>query len=498
MAVMLLFSHSFLDGSANAQCIAEENQKILALDGNTGERFAYSLAVQGSLLVVGRPDGNFNGTVHVFNEQGSSWVETQMLTASDGAGLNIFGDNVALDGQRLLVGSPGDNRTGLNQGSAYVFHHDGTQWVEEQKLVDQVPDDHDFFADAVAIEGSTAVVCVSRDHLDSFHDTGSVRIFRHDGSQWQENQLLKATVQGHFTYFGSSCSLDGDTLLVGQVVGDGVATDTGAAYVFRDNGTAWILEQHLFAIDGALFDQFGTSVALDGDVAVIGANHTDQIGASAGAAYVFRRSGTTWIQEQRLEASDASGQDFFGLSVAIRGDRIVVGAQEFDPPTMGTGFAYLFQFDGSQWVEVQKLLASDREADDSFGWQVALSADQVFCSSRDTDADTGVPQTGALYVYDQNDLALQANQQSAQPGDLLNFLTCGGLSGGIVMLFVTDINSSPLFVRAATGSLDSMGSWSFGGTVPPGLVGVIATFQSFGFYQPGKIGSSAEQVVAFF
>jgi hypothetical protein len=498
MMAFLLLTWTVWSGSAGAQCIVLENQIIPAPPGSVADRFGYSVAVQSSLLVVGRPIGNaLTGSVDVFSRQSGTWIAIQELVAVDAASSNLFGDAVAVDRNRIIVGSPGDDGNGVNHGSAYLFQHDGTQWVQEQKIVNPAPLNNDFFANAVALEGNVAAVGTEQDNGNFFlQNSGTVRIYRHDGSAWQQTQTLKATLEDDFDQFGHSCAIHADTLIVGQLLGEGLSVDSGAAYVYRDNGSSFTLEQQIFASDGSNGDEYGRAVAINGDVAVVGASHADHTATSSGAAYVYRRNGTTWTEEQRLEAAAATAQDFFGTSVAVNGDRILVGAHEHSPPG-STGFAYLYQYTGSQWVEVQKLLASDAVDDDAFGWQVALNEDQAFSSSRDADGGTGSPDTGALYAYYLTDLALDSNLDSAGAGDTLTFTTCGGLDVGIAMLFVTAINATPLFVRVATGSFDATGQWTFGGPVPSGLSGVIATFRTFGFYQPGKIGSSGERAVSF-
>ena len=163
-----------------------------------------------------------------------------------------------------------------------------------------------------------------------------------------ELKKLLASDGSGFDHFGNSVAVDGDTVVVGARFGDGVSTDTGSAYVFRWNGTDWA-EHKLTASDGAGSDWFGASVAVDGDTVVVGAYLDDDDGSSSGSAYVFRWNGTGWA-EHKLTASDGAQNDWFGASVAVDGDTVVVGAWGDDDDGSSSGSAYVFRPDGTDWA----------------------------------------------------------------------------------------------------------------------------------------------------
>jgi len=168
------------------------------------------------------------------------------------------------------------------------------------------------------------------------------------GVTWTEQWKLTASDAYAGDNLGSSVAIDGDTAVVGayeEDPGGGIA-QAGSAYVFVRNGTTWSQQQKLCAADANAGDRFGISVALSGDMAVIGAHESDPGGgiAQAGSAYVFVRDGTTWIQQEKLYADDANAGDRFGISVALRGDTVLVGAYESDPggnAQAGSVYAYL-------------------------------------------------------------------------------------------------------------------------------------------------------------
>jgi hypothetical protein len=390
---MALFSSS----SASAQTpILLESQKLLASDATARDNFGYSVAVSGDTAVVGAygddDNGSESGSAYVFRYDGSDWVEEAKLTASDGAAVDHFGFSVAVSGDTAVVGARRDDDSGSNSGSAYVFRYDGSDWVEEAKLTASDGAAFDWFGELVAVSGDTAVVGAFGDD-DSGSNSGSAYVFRYDGSDWVEEAKLTASDGAVSDYFAFSVAVSGDTAVVGAIGDDDNWLSSGSAYVFRYDGTTWVEETKLTASDGATSHSFGISAAVSGDTAVVGA-YGD---AFTGPAYVFRYDGSDWVEEAKLTASDGAAWDFFADSVAVSGDTAVVGARHDDQ----FGSAYVFRYDGSDWVEEAKLAASDAAPSPSFGarfgMSVAVSGDTAVVGANGDD-DNG-PGSGAAYVY---------------------------------------------------------------------------------------------------
>jgi hypothetical protein len=293
----------------------------------------------------------------------------QKLTASDGAAGDFFGTSVAVSGSTIVVGAPFDSIGGnLFQGSAYVFNRQGGSWVEEQKLIasDGAPGDR--LGWSVAISGSTfAVVAIG----NSFE--GSAYVFYRQEGSWVEEQKLTASDGAPGEHFGNSVAISGSTIVVGSAILS-IFFD-GSAYVFNRQGRSWVETQKLTASDGAGGDIFGWSVAISGSTLVVGA-WGDSVGANSnqGSAYVFNRQEGSWVETQKLTASDGAAFDEFGWSVAISGSTIVVSSElEAIGGHSAQGFAYVFNRRGESWVETQKLTASDGAPGDRFGWSIAGS-----------------------------------------------------------------------------------------------------------------------------
>jgi len=332
-----------------------------------------------------------------------SWNEEQKLIASDDRYKDHFGQHVAISGDIVVVGAVGNDDAGSASGSAYIFRFDGTSWFEQEKLLASDAAEADFFGSDVAVSGDVAVIGAYRND-DNGSASGSAYIFRFDGDDWIEEQKLLGSEADESARFGYSVSISGDVAVIGAYGDDTDGINQGDAYIFRFNGTTWVQEQKLSASDGEELDHFGWDVAISGNVAVIGAKLRTEEGIRSGAAYVYRFNGNTWIEEQKLTVADGHDYDSFGYSVAVSGDVAVIGAYGDDTNGNTAGSAYIFRFNGDNWYEQQKLYSGNPSANsDHFGWSVAVSNDQVMVGAYgDFGLDETTPGIGTAYVYRYN------------------------------------------------------------------------------------------------
>ena len=378
-------------------------QKVIASDGTAYDWFGSSVALSGNTALVGAyQDNSCQGAAYVFVRSGMTWVQQAKLTASDGAADDCFGSSVALSGDTALVGAVYDEiGTNARQGSAYVFVRSGTTWTQQAKLTASDGAWDDDFGVSVALSGDTALVGAYLDDVGANKDQGSTYVFTRNGTIWTQQAQLTASDGAEYDAFGEAVALSGDTALVGagENTIDANASQ-GAAYVFTRSGTTWTQQAQLIASDGAAEDYFGGSVALSGDTALVVASN-DDVGANAdqGSAYVFTRSGMTWTQQAKLIALDGAASDNFGRSVALSGDTALVGA---DSDTVGAntdqGSAYVFTRNGTTWTQQSQLTASDGAAGDNFGVSVALSGDTALVGAYWDDVGANTNQ-GAAYFY---------------------------------------------------------------------------------------------------
>lgn len=376
---------------ASLSQVSERLQKILASGGTGNDDFGSSVAVSGNLALIGAPGPSMDtGSAYIFRRNDDDdWIQETKLLASDGAADDQFGSFVAIDGAFALVGAWRTDDDGLaDSGSAYIFRRDASgSWVQVAKLRDGSPGAGDRFGGGVALSGDLALVGSSGDD-DYGSGSGSVFVFRRrtDGS-WTEEAKLSPTDAAAGKYFGRGVAINGDVALVGAFGDRDNGYSSGSAYAFRRDGNGiWTQEAKLLANDGADGDQFGGCVSICGDLAVVGALYEDSNGPNAGAAYTFRHTGGgVWVEESKLTALHSLPGDRFGSDVSISGDQVVVGMS----PAYGitSGSAYLFQRQpGGRWRHKATLVPVDSALDDYFGSGVAIDEDVVLVGAFDVSA----------------------------------------------------------------------------------------------------------------
>ena len=306
----------------------------------------------------------------------------QLLLAVNGDDGDRFGFSVSIsgDGNRILVGAPGDETTAPGAGSAYVFSLNTLtgSWNQTAQLLAADGVNGDAFGASVSISGDTALVGASSDDTAGVNQ-GSAYVFDFAASTWSETDQLFGVNGSGGDLFGTAVALQGDTAVIGAPFATALASNSGNAAVFTRNMVGdWIQTGFLFAADDTVSDLFGVSVALDGDVAVVGCPLSDDAGLSSGSAYVFELDGVTgiWMQTAKLTASDADAGDEFGTSVGISGDRILVGAPGWDGGTgssPNTGAGYVFERLGMTWSEATRLTNFCSGVDHRMGSSVAIS-----------------------------------------------------------------------------------------------------------------------------
>ena len=395
-----------------------------------GDKFGYSVAVDGDIAVVGayrdgENDVTDSGAAYVFTRSGGVvWDRGVKLTASDGAPYNNFGISVAVDGETVVVGAPGDDDNGTDSGSVYVFTNTNGVWSQAAKLTASDGATFDYFGQSVAVSGDTILVGAYLDDREEtitdseLEDSGSVYVFVKPSGGWATgNETAKRTASdaADDDNFGTSVALDGNTAVIGAPGADDNdnGIDSGSAYVFTRNAStgAWSQQTKLTASsDGAAGDALGISVALDGDTAVVGAylddredntmtTDVDEAALDAGSAYVFTRDSGTWSQQAKLMANDRQADDWFGYSVAVDGNIALVGAFGDDDNGSNAGSAYVFTRNTDAvpitWSETNKLTEDAGQAGARFGYSVAV----------DTTAHTVLVGAGSAHVMDIHDWA---------------------------------------------------------------------------------------------
>jgi hypothetical protein len=331
------------------------------------------LAISGTTLVVGT---TYEDAAYVYEWNGASWVESQVFTSANGT--QSFGRTVAIDGDWIVVGEPNN---GSEKGSVTFFHFDGSQWVSAQQVSAGDGDNGDHFGNAVAIGGDVAVVGAADDKAaTSGH--GSAYVFRYDGSSWQQEQKLLAFDARRRDQYGRNVAV---VPALNQVfVASSTSSGSGAVYVYTFDGASWNYETKLVPTTASPY--FGEAMAAEGAVAVVGAYGAGTLGQNSGAAFVYRHDGTSWIREQRLLASDGGTSDRFGWSVAIQGGLVAIGTHNDGDQGFNVGSAYVFQYTGTKWRQAAKVYPTGLETDGYFGAAIGLGQGTLVVGQEGKDA----------------------------------------------------------------------------------------------------------------
>jgi len=413
--------------------------------------FARAMDIDGDRAVVGNPSfdsrDEFNnpttdsGGVFVFVRENGGWREDARLEIVPPQASSSFGSSVAIDGDRILVGAPGEssdvaginggtpNRQLSGSGAAYVFVQIGDEWVQEAYIKASIIDGNDQFGFKVGLSGDTAVVSARREGSasrgvngdqedDSAADSGALYVFKNETSGWRESAYLKASNTGAGDFFGSDLAVSGNTIAVGAVREDGAsvgvngdeendfAPNSGALYVFVEDDGEWTQQAYLKTSRTTDSDSFGGAVSLSGDLLVAGkvqddsratgvdGEEGDTSAQNSGAAYVFVREESVWRQDAYLKASNTGAGDFFGSAVQVSGNIVVVAANGEDSNSRGlngdqlnelapfSGAAYLFVRSQSGWKQHAYIKASNTGSEkpqgDQFGTTIALSGNRLF------------------------------------------------------------------------------------------------------------------------
>jgi len=407
-----------------ATALPTAEQAVLGA-GDPGPRdsFGNSVSMSGDTVLVGADhraqslDGV--GSVYVWVRDGITWTQQAKLSPLDGAFGDAFGWSVSVWGDTALIGARRDDDAGDSSGSAYVFVRNGGIWTQQAKLTAFDADVLDGFGFAVALDGDTALVGSPGDD-DAGSVSGSAYVFTRNGSVWTPQAKLTALDAGLMDEFGFSVSLSGSTALIGARFDDHAGSGSGSAYVFTRTGSVWTQQEKLVASDAASGDAFGWSVAVSGDDAVVGAPFDGVSNSDVGAAYVFTRSGTSWSEQTKLVASDASAFELYGFAVGILGDAALVGAPVDNDSKDAPGSTYLYTRDGTVWTEHSKLVASNGENFQMYGNSISMSGDSAVIGAPDDDED-GPGQAYVLVPAPEEKIeALIAAVEALQTAGILN------------------------------------------------------------------------------
>lgn len=391
-------------GDCTASANISEYNPVAADDGLAGDKLGTSVAVSGNFAIAGAPYDDNNsvdqGAAYVYYYDGSNWVQQQKLTAIDGAAGDNFGSSVSISGNYIVVGVPGDDTSPyVNVGSVYIFFYNGNTWVQQQKIIPSGSTGNDQAGNSVCIDGNRLIVgAYQADVIVANDNRGAAYIYQYNGLNWGFIQKLTASDGNLHDWFGYSVSIEGNKAVVGAFQDDGAQQDQGSAYIFSFNVTTWVEYQKLNSSNAAAFGHFGCSVSISGNWVIIGApDEITPYGNADGATYCYYFNGALWVMQQRITADDQSNAAAnFGVSVIISGNYAIIGADHFFVSGEDRGAAHIYQNIGGGWKPLQKITDPGGLAGDDFGFSCGLDDKRFLIGAPGCFSDKGLAYFGKI------------------------------------------------------------------------------------------------------
>ncbi|MEL6733298.1 MAG: T9SS type A sorting domain-containing protein [Bacteroidota bacterium] len=418
-----------------------KSTKFFAPERNIGDFLGSTVAIDGDYAIAGSSlhdldpqegDSLANaGAAFIYErDMNGDWQFVQKIVPSDRMPNDRFGFNVDIEGNYAIVGAPNKSQAGLNGvGAAYVFERNGQGvWQEVAALFHANFEAFDNFGSAVILRGDTAMISCTFEDVNMIRDAGAVYVAnRNMQGGWSVNQRLTASDPTRNANFGSAVDIEGGTAIIGawrlpNATGGTNDASAGGAYVFTFDQMSqnWTQSQKLLpdTADWIGGDLFGGSVAIEGDFIFVAADGDDNDEANmdpifdAGSIHIFRENMQgSWEETQKINAGDREEEAFFGQRIGTSGNRLVVGAPGewesvfFSDSINDAGAIYLFEKDNmDQWIQVQKIVAPDREAMDFYGFSTAISGDFIIVGAQAEDTDEGgadsTANAGAVYFVE--------------------------------------------------------------------------------------------------
>ena len=403
--------------------IHQKSEKIETMlspsDGYRYDYFGYATSIFKYQAAIGAYKHDHvktdTGAVYVYSYIDLSWQMSQKIVAHDGDRQDYFGSSVSIHDNKLAVGAYNVDDTAYAAGAAYVFEKNDDQWIKTAKLFASDGSVNDYFGHSLAIYNNNMIVGAYK--ADAFgNDSGAAYIFEKIGSKWEETYKLLPEKLERYDYYGYATALSDNHIIVGAYGDDNRGTCSGTAYIFEKNNNQWKQITKLIPDAAKTNDYSGYSVDISDQYAVLGAYKADIKGPNAGAAYVFEKKHNRWLEIKSLYPWSAKGYDYFGASVAIAGDYIIVGAYGDSKNGRLAGGAYVFQLVDGIWEEYVYITASEGHPSDKFASSVSIS-DTGDALIGAYGHDTKGSKSGAAYIY--SVFAMNPGQSAVKPNTAL-------------------------------------------------------------------------------
>ncbi len=363
-------------------------QKISPVNALNGDRFATSVSISGNQMVVGAPGGNSDagdkmfgtGMAYVYEFINSTWQKTAELIADDAQARDRFGYSVSIDGDRIIVGN-------YRRNKFYIFEKVASVWTQTFSLQYNIS----AYGFSVQLVGDFAYVSAPKLEINNTKNAGSVLIYERVAlNNWVQRAQITMNPVVENAYFGGKIEFNNNLLYIGA---SGRNKINGNLFVYENQGGTWTKIDTIQANDVTINDRFATNFAIQGNKMLVSsykATLANPNVPSAGAVYVFEKQNTSWIQTQKLTASDAQDSDYFGKALSFYGNQIAIGAPYDDDNGINTGSVYVYAQSAGTWKLLLKQQANNPQAGDAFGNLIINSGGSLYI---------GAQGDNALYQY---------------------------------------------------------------------------------------------------
>lgn len=415
-ATVLVLFMVVMNGPASVYAAWSEQDELPNPGASSTNAFGSDVEIEGDYLMVSATkENNDRGAIFAYKRAGTSWVQqdgnsncsgtNDCIQSTDIADGDSFGQSISVSGNYMITGAHQNDDSFNGAGSAYVFTtaDGGETWTQQAKLLASDRAQFDYFGWAVSVSGDYAAVGVPYDDNAEGVDSGAVYFFKRDGTSWNPASSTPKIVPSALDAgdnFGYSVSMSGNYIAIGSPYDEISGSDTGAVYIYTtSDGDTWILDATIKGSSLGTDDDFGGSVALDGEYLGVGSPGYP-IGDWDGAAYVFY-SGGSWDDgdtdmQEMIEPSDMSAGNSweFGISVDLDGSDLIVGSDWAQVGGTDTGAAYIYTRSGTVWsTDEEKVYETGGASGDQFGWSVGISGDYSVVGKTPWGLD------GAAFVY---------------------------------------------------------------------------------------------------
>lgn len=369
---------------------------IEPMSPNDYPQFGQQVAFDADRILVGAPRDDDNGAaagaVYVFKQQGNAWIQTQKLVPADVNSQDSFGTAIGVDAGRLLVGAPRHDYNAAETGAAYLYEYNGNDYLYSQKLLGSPSAANSRFGQTVDVSGDLALVGAPEGFNDFFLRTGSVYVFRYDGVEFQFEDKMYAGTKGED--FGQQLALAGEQAVV---------LGNSGLFAYHADNNQWLFDQWI--------EEPVNATTLTADWLVAGIPTHDQYFTNDGKVMVYGSNGNLWDFASDLMGFESNEDEQFGYDVALAGDHMLVSALNETVDFVRQSAVKVLAQQGEDWEVIGSLLPSDSQATMSFGTQIVTMGDEAFIAAVDPGSQ------GAVYVFQrQNEQWIETQKLTSPNG----------------------------------------------------------------------------------